>query len=118
MLWANATEGVQVGDALWRRAFDAVEGVAAPLTERVVREPAFGTVVVVVRRARSLVERESEKRSKQVLHLLNLPAGPTCAGCAARSGRSTVRCGCCARRSSPPDGPADAGGRPRRPTGR
>ena len=61
--------------ALWRRAFDAVEGALGPQVEQLVHQRGFSTAVVVVRRGRGLVGRVGESASRRVWHGLNLPAG-------------------------------------------
>jgi hypothetical protein len=64
-----------VGKALWRRAFDAVEGAVGPLVEQGVQASAFSTTVVLKQRTTSVVTALAERRTRQLWHLLNLPAG-------------------------------------------
>ena len=61
--------------ALWRRAFDAAESAAGPRVEQLVRNTTFSTTVVVLQRTRSWVGRATERRTRRVWHLVNLPAG-------------------------------------------
>lgn len=59
--------------AAWRRAFDSTEGAAAPRLERLVREPAFRTTVVVVRRTTAFAQGLVEAGTRSLWHAVNLP---------------------------------------------
>ena len=60
--------------ALWKRAFDAGERAIGPRLEQGVQTPAFATAVGVVGGLRRRVDKELERRSRQLLHLANMPA--------------------------------------------
>jgi len=64
-----------VGKALWRRTFDAVESAVGPLVEQAVQASAFSSTVVLKQRTRSALGGLAERRTRQLWHLLNLPAG-------------------------------------------
>ena len=57
----------------WQRLLAAVDGVAAPILEGVVRHDAFAVGVTIVDRGRRAVGRRAERLSRHVLHGLNLP---------------------------------------------
>lgn len=60
---------------LWLRAFNAVEGTIGPRIEDLVHGQAFSTGLVLVQRTRRGVTGQVERRTRQVWHLVNLPAG-------------------------------------------
>jgi hypothetical protein len=60
---------------LWRKAFDAAEQAVAPHLEQAVRTDQFAIAVGVVQRVQTELRKRGERTSRQVLHLLNLPAG-------------------------------------------
>jgi hypothetical protein len=60
---------------LWRKAFDAAEQAVAPHLEQAVRTDQFAIAVGVVQRVQNELRQRGERTSRQVLHLLNLPAG-------------------------------------------
>lgn len=60
--------------ALWKRAFDAGERAIGPRLEQGVQTPAFATAVGIVGGLRRTVDKALERRSRQLLHLANLPA--------------------------------------------
>lgn len=62
------------GKPLWRQVFDSVDRRVARPVEAGARSDAFGDAVTVAWRLRRRVERDVERRTGQVLHLLNLPA--------------------------------------------
>ena len=64
-----------MGKALWRRAFDTVEGAVGPRVEQAVNESGFATLVVVVRRGTAIVSGVGERTTRRLWHGLNLPAG-------------------------------------------
>lgn len=74
MLGGVKTEEEAVGDPLWLRAFTAVEGTVGPQIEEFVHGKKFSTAVVVVQKVKSGVSGVIERRTRQVWHLVNLPA--------------------------------------------
>ncbi len=63
------------GKPLWRAAFDKVERSVAPHLERGVQTGAFAEALALVAKGRAEVRRLTERRTRQVWHLMNLPAG-------------------------------------------
>jgi polyhydroxyalkanoate synthesis regulator phasin len=59
---------------LWRQLFDAVDRRVAGPVEAGTGSDAFGDLVAISWRLTRRVQREVERRSRRVLHLLNLPA--------------------------------------------
>lgn len=59
---------------VWRQLFDAVDRRVAGPVETGTRSDAFGDLVTVGWRLSRRMQREVERRSRRVLHLLNLPA--------------------------------------------
>jgi hypothetical protein len=62
------------GKPLWRQLFDAFDDRVAGPVEAGTRSDAFGDLVAVGWRVGRRMQRELERRSRLVLHLLNLPA--------------------------------------------
>jgi CRISPR/Cas system Type II protein with McrA/HNH and RuvC-like nuclease domain len=62
------------GKPLWRQLFDAVDRRVAGPVEAGTRSDAFGDFVAVSWRLSRRMQREIERRSRRVLHLMNLPA--------------------------------------------
>jgi hypothetical protein len=60
---------------LWRKAFDAAESAVAPHLEQAVRTDQFAIAVGVLQRVQTELRKRGERSSRQILHLLNLPAG-------------------------------------------
>jgi len=58
---------------LWRQVFDAVDRRVAPPVEAGASSDAFGDLFAVSWRVTRRVQRGLERRSRRVLHLLNLP---------------------------------------------
>jgi hypothetical protein len=58
---------------LWRQAFDAVDRRIAPPIEAGARSEVFGDAFTLAFRLRRRVQREAERRTRRVLHLVNLP---------------------------------------------
>jgi polyhydroxyalkanoate synthesis regulator phasin len=58
---------------LWRRTFDGVDRRVAGPIEAAARSDAFGDALTIAWRLRGRVQREAEKRTRRVLHLVNLP---------------------------------------------
>ena len=58
---------------LWRQLFDAVDRRVAGPVEAGARSDAFADLVAVSWRLGRRVQRELERRSRGMLHLLNLP---------------------------------------------
>ena len=58
---------------LWRRAFDGVDRRIAGPIEAATRSDAFGDALTVAWRLQRRAQREAEKRTRRVLHLVNLP---------------------------------------------
>lgn len=64
-----------VGEPMWLRAFSAVEGAVGPHVEAFVHGSKFSSAVVVVAKVKSGVSGIVERRTRDVWHLVNLPAG-------------------------------------------
>lgn len=64
-----------MGAPLWLQAFNAVEGVVGPRVEEFVHGESFSTAVVLVQRVKRGMTGQVERRTRQVWHLVNLPAG-------------------------------------------
>jgi polyhydroxyalkanoate synthesis regulator phasin len=62
------------GKPLWRQAFDAVDRRVAGPIESSARSDLFLDALALGWRLRGRLQREAERRSRHVLHLLNLPA--------------------------------------------
>jgi uncharacterized membrane protein YccC len=60
---------------LWRQAVDRVERTIGPRADEFVRGETFAIASGLAGRARREMMRRTERSSRQVLHLLNLPAG-------------------------------------------
>lgn len=60
---------------LWRQAVDRAERAVGPPLEELVRTEQFAIAVGLASRAQTIVRRETERASRRVLHLWNLPAG-------------------------------------------
>ena len=58
---------------LWRQAFDAVEGRVAKPAEQAVQSDVFADALALAFRGRRRVQREIERQSRRVLHLVNIP---------------------------------------------
>jgi uncharacterized membrane protein YccC len=58
---------------LWRQLFDAVDHRLAGPLESGARSDAFGDLFALTWRLSHRIERDLERRSRRVLHLLNLP---------------------------------------------
>lgn len=58
----------------WRRAVDAVEQHLAEPLESLVRHDAVGVTLTVATRGIAAVRRTTERRSRRLLHALNIPA--------------------------------------------
>ena len=61
------------GKPLWRQAFDAVDRRVSGPVEAGARSDAFTDLLTAGWRVRGRVQREIERRSRHVLHLVNLP---------------------------------------------
>ncbi len=61
--------------ALWRRAFDTVEGALAPRAEAAVRCGEFAAGLSQLKRVRSGLLQALDSRTRSLWHVLNLPAG-------------------------------------------
>jgi hypothetical protein len=61
------------GKPLWRRLFDAVDRRVAGPVEAGARSDAFGDLVTVSWRLTRRLQREAERRTRRLLHLMNLP---------------------------------------------
>jgi len=59
----------------WRRTYDAVEAMAAPQLEALVRTDQFSHTTAVMARARRLVADQVNGVAARFWHSLNLPAG-------------------------------------------
>ncbi len=59
----------------WKQVFDAAERAIGPRVNEFARSENFAILVGLVARARKEVETRSERVSRQLLHLANLPAG-------------------------------------------
>ncbi|PBC39494.1 hypothetical protein CJ179_36335 [Rhodococcus sp. ACS1] len=57
----------------WLRLVQAVDGVAAPILERVTNHDAFAIGITVADRGSRAVGRRAERLSRHILHGLNLP---------------------------------------------
>lgn len=57
----------------WQRLVDAVDGVAAPILEGVLRHDAFAVGVTIVDRGGRAIGSRAERLSRHILHGLNLP---------------------------------------------
>lgn len=64
-----------MGTPLWLRAFNAVEGAVGPRVEELVHGETFSATLVVVQKVKRGVKDNVERRTRQVWHLVNLPAG-------------------------------------------
>ncbi len=64
-----------MGEPLWLQAFNAVEGAVGPRVEEFVHGPTFSTSLVLVQKVKRGVKGQVERRTRQVWHLVNLPAG-------------------------------------------
>jgi hypothetical protein len=60
---------------LWRQAFDAVDGAVGPRLTELINSEGFAIAVGLMSRAQSEVRRRSERTTRRMLHLWNLPAG-------------------------------------------
>jgi hypothetical protein len=60
---------------LWKKLFDAAESTLGPRLNEFVRSENFAILAGLAARARTELVTRSERSSRQVLHLLNLPAG-------------------------------------------
>jgi hypothetical protein len=58
---------------LWRKTFDAVERRVAKPAEKTTRTDAFNDALTVALKSRRVVQRTIERRTRQVLHLVNMP---------------------------------------------
>jgi hypothetical protein len=58
---------------LWRRTFDTVDRHIAGPAEAAARSDAFGDALTLGLRLRRRAQREVERRTRRVLHLVNLP---------------------------------------------
>jgi hypothetical protein len=58
---------------LWRRTFDTVDRHIAGPAEAAARSEAFGDALTIGLRLRRRAQREVERRTRRVLHLVNLP---------------------------------------------
>jgi polyhydroxyalkanoate synthesis regulator phasin len=58
---------------LWRRTFDTVDRHIAGPAEAAARSDAFGDALTTGLRLRRRAQREVERRTRRVLHLVNLP---------------------------------------------
>jgi hypothetical protein len=69
------TKEDRVGTPVWLRAFNAVEGAVGPRVEEFVHGETFSTSLVLVQKVKRGVKGQVERRTRQVWHLVNLPAG-------------------------------------------
>jgi hypothetical protein len=60
---------------MWRQAYDAVDSRVAPPLESAVQTKEFAHVLSLALRAQVEARRMVERRSRQLWHLVNLPAG-------------------------------------------
>src|SRR4051812_24094332 len=60
---------------LWRQGFDAVDGAVGPRLTALVNSDGFAVAVGVATRTQSAVRRRTERATRRMLHLWNLPAG-------------------------------------------
>src|SRR3954447_7169894 len=60
---------------LWRQTYDAVDSRVAPQLESLVQTRQFAQVLSLGLRAQNEARRAVERRSRQLWHLVNLPAG-------------------------------------------
>jgi polyhydroxyalkanoate synthesis regulator phasin len=58
---------------LWRRTFDTVDRRIAEPVEAAARSDAFGDALTLTLRLQARAQRMVEKRTRRVLHLVNLP---------------------------------------------
>ncbi len=60
---------------LWKKVFDAADSTVGARLNEFARSENFAILAGLVTRARTELMTRSERQSRQVLHLLNLPAG-------------------------------------------
>ena len=59
----------------WRQGFDALEQQLSPRLEALVQSEQFAVAVGLMARVQRAVEGEMSRRTRQLLHRVNLPAG-------------------------------------------
>jgi hypothetical protein len=59
---------------LWRQTFDAVERRVAKPAEKTTRTDVFNDAVSVALKSKRTVQRAIERRTRRVLHMVNMPA--------------------------------------------
>jgi hypothetical protein len=59
----------------WRQGFDALEQQLSPRLEALVQSEPFAVAVGLMARVQRAVEGEMSRRTRQLLHRVNLPAG-------------------------------------------
>src|SRR5438876_5599997 len=60
---------------MWRSSFDAVESSLSSIIEQVTKSEALAVSMGLVQTVQRDVSRRTERASRRVLHLFNLPAG-------------------------------------------
>jgi hypothetical protein len=58
---------------LWRQVFDAVDRRIAPPAEHAVQTHLFADAIALALHAQRRIQRETERHSRRVLHLINVP---------------------------------------------
>ena len=67
--------GMAESPPLWRQAVDAVDRVVAPPIKTIVNSEPFAIAAGLVARAQRTAQQRSERATRRMLHLWNLPAG-------------------------------------------
>lgn len=60
---------------LWRQAFDLVEGAVGPPLKTIVNSEQFAIAMGLAAKAQKTAQRRTERTTRRLLHLWNLPAG-------------------------------------------
>ena len=60
---------------LWRQAFDLVEGAVGPPLKSIVGSEHFAVAAGLAARIQKTAQRQTERNTRRLLHLWNLPAG-------------------------------------------
>ena len=60
---------------VWRQTFDVADRAVGPRLEQLVKTEEFAIAVGLLLRARTEVQKRTERYTRRMLHLFNLPAG-------------------------------------------
>jgi hypothetical protein len=60
---------------VWRQTFDVADRAVGPRLEGLVKTEGFAIAVGLLMRTRAEIQKRTERHTRRMLHLMNLPAG-------------------------------------------